>query len=165
MRDQIIVAEPSGACWLLIGGLALAAGGAWFTNTDDPALLFAAWACVAVGVVATPLLALEVLRPSRLHLTREALIFEPALGRRVTLPWNEIGTFEISGKTLGYRLIASAQAVQDGLPGPGPFTRLSARWAVDLEEMVEVLNDKKRRQSRTREGTDAWRRGEGRAPQ
>jgi hypothetical protein len=152
MQERVIIASR----WKTIMTLPLAliaAGLGWWALMQHAglALSLTGWVAIFFGAAAIPVLMLQVIRPPRLRLRPDVMIFDTGLSQKV-VPWRDIEGFYL------WRMSAARFPALRYKAGRMPHDRMTkvmhdragvdqtiaAPWPMDAQAMVNVLNQARR---------------------
>jgi hypothetical protein len=152
MQERVIIASR----WKTLMTLPLAlvaAGLGWWALMQHAglALSLTGWVAIFCGAAAIPVLMLQVIRPPRLRLRPDVMIFDTGLNQKI-VPWSDIEGFYL------WRMSAAKFPALRYKAGRMPDDRMTrvmhdragvdqtiaAPWPMAPEAMVNVLNQARR---------------------
>jgi hypothetical protein len=142
MQERIIIARRwNMAATLPMAVLAISLGVWAIRQHDGAALDLTGWLAIFLGGASLPFLLLQVLRPPRLRLRPDVLIFDSAFNQRV-VRWTDIDGFYLGRVSAAkYPALRYKQGrAPMGRRGGGSDQAIAAPWPLKPEVMVEVLN-------------------------
>jgi hypothetical protein len=152
MQERVIVARRWKTA-LTLPMAVIAAGLGWWAIVQHAglALSMTGWVAVFFGAASIPILLLQVIRPPRLRLRPDVMIFDTGLNQKV-VPWADIEGFylwRMSAAKFPALRYKSGRAPQDRMTRlmhdrAGVDQTIAAPWPMGAEAMVDVLNQARR---------------------